>query len=222
MFSFVDSVASTLAGSFTSRFSISPNKKSKSSLWFPPQVMGNHSLIHQRLFSTLGPRLNPKNEAPPKLTHVAESGSAHMVSISEKNVTSRIATAACKVRFSNQIALQLIRDNQMKKGDVLGVARIAGIMAAKRTSDLIPLCHPIPISKVTVDLHTQSSDQSIGIVATVTCDGKTGVEMEALTAASTAALTIYDMCKAVDKGMVIEELRVTLKDGGKSGRWEME
>ena len=109
----------------------------------------------------------------------------------------------------------------MKKGDVLGVARIAGIMAAKRTSDLIPLCHPIPISKVTLDLDMGEESTTIEIEATVTCDGKTGVEMEALTAASTAALTVYDMCKAVDKGMVIEGLRVILKDGGKSGRWEM-
>lgn len=109
----------------------------------------------------------------------------------------------------------------MKKGDVLGVARIAGIMAAKRTADLIPLCHPIAISKVSVDLDVGPGNRQIEIRATVTCDGKTGVEMEALTAASTAALTVYDMCKAVDKGMRIEGLRVVLKDGGKSGRWEM-
>jgi cyclic pyranopterin phosphate synthase len=109
----------------------------------------------------------------------------------------------------------------MKKGDVLGVARIAGIMASKRTPDLIPLCHPIALSKATVDLDVTGDDR-VEIAATVTCDGKTGVEMEALTAASTAALTVYDMCKAVDKGMVIEGLRVVLKDGGKSGRWEME
>lgn len=144
-----------------------------------------------------------------------------MVSIAEKQVTSRVATAACTVRFSDGTALQLIRENQMKKGDVLGVARVAGIMAAKRTPDLIPLCHPIPISKVSIELEPEG-DATIHVKATVACDGKTGVEMEALTAASTAALTVYDMCKAVDKGMRIENLRVTLKDGGKSGRWEMD
>ncbi|KAK7432728.1 hypothetical protein QQZ08_000588 [Neonectria magnoliae] len=149
-----------------------------------------------------------------------ESGSARMVSISGKNITSRVAKAACTVRFSNMTAIDLIRENQMKKGDVLGVARVAGIMASKRTPDLIPLCHPIPLSKVSVDLDV-TGDDTIEILATVTCDGKTGVEMEALTAASTAALTVYDMCKAVDKAMVIEGLRVVLKDGGKSGRWEM-
>ncbi|KAJ6446333.1 molybdenum cofactor biosynthesis protein 1 B [Purpureocillium lavendulum] len=168
-----------------------------------------------------------------RLTHVSQTGSARMVSISEKQVTSRVATAACRVRFSDGTALRLIKENQMKKGDVLGVARVAGIMAAKRTPDLIPLCHPIAVSHVTVELEatggsgdgpgeTTGGAPAIEIRATVTCDGKTGVEMEAMTAASTAALTVYDMCKAVDKGMRIEDLRVVLKDGGKSGRWEME
>jgi len=159
-----------------------------------------------------------------------------MVSISSKVPTTRLATAKCAVRFSNPAVLPLIRENQMKKGDVLGVARIAGIMAAKRTPDIIPLCHPIALSHVRVDLVPSSSSDSdsdssgrvggeegtIEITATVECDGKTGVEMEALTAASAAALTVYDMCKAVDKGMVIEGLRVVLKEGGKSGRWEMD
>lgn len=161
-----------------------------------------------------------KNQSSARLTHVSESGSAHMVNISEKQVTSRVATAACAVHFSDDTAIKLIRENQMKKGDVLGVARVAGIMAAKRTPDLIPLCHPIAITRVNVDLEVAGSRQ-IEIRATVSCDGKTGVEMEALTAASSAALTVYDMCKAVDKGMKIEGLRVVLKDGGKSGRWEM-
>ncbi|QUC19650.1 uncharacterized protein UV8b_03891 [Ustilaginoidea virens] len=155
-----------------------------------------------------------------RLTHVSDTGSAHMVSISGKSVTSRTATAACTVRFSSETAVSLIQDNQMNKGDVLGVARVAGIMAAKRTADLIPLCHPISISRVTVDLEPGKQGDSIEIRATVTCDGKTGVEMEALTAASTAALTVYDMCKAVDKGMVIDGVRVIFKEGGKSGRWE--
>lgn len=156
------------------------------------------------------------------LTHVSDSGSAHMVSIGQKAVTSRTATAACRVRFSNKTALSLIQENRMKKGDVLGVARVAGIMAAKRTPDLIPLCHPIAISHVTIDLGPSEEVDGIEIRATVSCDGKTGVEMEAMTAASTAALTVYDMCKVVDKGMVIDGMRVVFKDGGKSGRWEMD
>ncbi len=155
-----------------------------------------------------------------------------MVSISDKTSTKRLATAKCTVGFSNPAALVLIRENQVKKGDVLGVARVAGIMAAKRTPDLIPLCHPIAISHVSVELEAVESGDGEGessrqggrieITATVSCDGKTGVEMEALTAASTAALTVYDMCKAVDKGMVIEGLRVVLKEGGRSGRWAEE
>jgi molybdenum cofactor biosynthesis protein MoaC len=144
-----------------------------------------------------------------------------MVSISEKAVTSRVATAKCSVIFSDGTAIKLIEENQLKKGDVIGVARIAGIMGAKSTPQLIPLCHPIPISQATIDFTTLEDQHVIEIAATVTCDGKTGVEMEALTAASTAALTVYDMCKAVDKGMIIQGLRVTLKDGGKSGRWEL-
>ncbi|KAI7930853.1 hypothetical protein M0657_000505 [Pyricularia oryzae] len=193
-----------------------------------------------RRFTTTAPKLDKaENDKPsknprapvPKLTHVSDSGAAHMVSIAAKAITSRVATAACTVVFSNPTAARLIRENQMKKGDVLGVARVAGIMASKKTSELIPLCHPIPISRVSVDLAV-SSDHPLGgegeaaaaaavveVSATVECDGKTGVEMEALTAASTAALTVYDMCKAVDKGMRIEGLRVVLKDGGKSGRW---
>ena len=143
-----------------------------------------------------------------------------MVSIANKSVTSRTAIAACTVRFSDETAVRLIKDNQMKKGDVLGVARVAGIMASKRTPDLIPLCHPVAVSHVTVDLDVGQDGRTVDIRATVSCDGKTGVEMEALTAASTAALTVYDMCKAVDKLMVIEGLRVVLKEGGKSGRWE--
>ncbi|KAH8878876.1 molybdenum cofactor biosynthesis protein 1 B [Thozetella sp. PMI_491] len=183
-----------------------------------------------RLFSATSLRLDHRGQgnASMKLTHVSESGSAQMVSISDKTPTSRLATAKCSIRFSNPIALVLIRQNQMKKGDVMGVARVAGIMAAKRTPDLVPLCHPIAISHVSVELEPIESGASggddqqpgrIDISATVSCDGKTGVEMEALTAASTAALTVYDMCKAVDKGMVIEGLRVVLKEGGKSGRW---
>ncbi|KAH7272539.1 hypothetical protein B0J15DRAFT_573305 [Fusarium solani] len=181
------------------------------------------STVHRRrLFSQTRHVQKDEDDPPrPKLTHVSDSGAARMVSISDKSVTSRIAKAVCTVRFSTKTAVSLIRDNQMRKGDVLGVARVAGIMASKRTPDLIPLCHPIALSKAVVDLDVRGDDR-VEIAATVTCEGRTGVEMEALTAASTAALTVYDMCKAVDKGMVIEGLRVVLKDGGKSGRWEME
>ncbi|KAH6963788.1 hypothetical protein DER45DRAFT_122777 [Fusarium avenaceum] len=212
-------------GPFSSTRNMSPRVQSL--LRDGPLFTGGRSLFsQQRFFSqTRHARgqdgVNSSNSNKAKLTHVSSSGEARMVSISDKTVTSRIAKAACTVRFSNATAIGLIRDNQMKKGDVLGVARIAGIMASKRTPDLIPLCHPIALSKATVDLDVTGDDR-VEIVATVTCDGKTGVEMEALTAASTAALTVYDMCKAVDKGMVIEGLRVVLKDGGKSGRWEME
>ncbi|KAI6772039.1 hypothetical protein HG530_002997 [Fusarium avenaceum] len=212
-------------GPFSSTRNMSPRVQSL--LRDGPLFTGGRSLFsQQRFFSqTRHARgqdgVNSSNSNKAKLTHVSSSGEARMVSISDKTVTSRIAKAACTVRFSNATAIGLIRDNQMKKGDVLGVARIAGIMASKRTPDLIPLCHPIALSKATVDLDVTGDDR-VEIAATVTCDGKTGVEMEALTAASTAALTVYDMCKAVDKGMVIEGLRVVLKDGGKSGRWEME
>lgn len=181
----------------------------------------NASYQQARLFTTSSRRLKHDDKPAPKLTHVSDSGSAHMVSIADKTPTFRLATAKCTVRFSSRTAIDLIRQNQMKKGDVLGVARVAGIMASKRTPDLIPLCHPIAISHVSVEaeISQDAGDASIEISATVSCDGKTGVEMEALTAASTAALTVYDMCKAVDKGMVIEGLRVVLKEGGKSGRW---
>ncbi|KAI0166681.1 molybdenum cofactor biosynthesis prote [Xylariaceae sp. FL1272] len=190
-----------------------------SSPWAMPNSQVH--LKHIRMFSSTTSPLERKKEAT-KLTHVAESGSAHMVSISDKTPSKRIAKATCTVLFTESQACKLIKENQVKKGDVLGVARVAGIMAAKRTSDLIPLCHPIALSKVTMDLEVVQNDGEVGridIQATVACEGKTGVEMEALTAASTAALTIYDMCKAVDKKMSIDGLRVILKEGGKSGRW---
>ncbi|KAK1640167.1 Molybdopterin cofactor biosynthesis C domain-containing protein [Colletotrichum phormii] len=158
------------------------------------------------------------------LTHISPTGSAHMISIATKPPTARIAKAACTITFSSPSPINLIRASQMKKGDVLGTARIAGIMAAKRTPDIIPLCHPILLSHISVEVEPASNAENetvICVEATVECEGKTGVEMEALTAAGAAALTVYDMCKAVDKGMVIGGLRVVLKDGGKSGRWEM-
>ncbi|WP_136635281.1 cyclic pyranopterin monophosphate synthase MoaC [Pseudooceanicola onchidii] len=153
------------------------------------------------------------------LTHFDPSGQAHMVDVSDKADTDRIAVARCHIKMLPE-TLALIRSGDAKKGDVLGVARLAGIMGAKKTADLIPLCHPLPITKVTVDLTPDADLPGVRIEATVKTTGKTGVEMEALTAASTAALTVYDMCKAVDRGMEIGGLHVALKDGGKSGRYE--
>ncbi|MEH6829326.1 cyclic pyranopterin monophosphate synthase MoaC [Sulfitobacter sp.] len=151
------------------------------------------------------------------LTHFDGDGHAHMVDVSDKAVTARIATAENYIQMQVE-TFDIITEGRAKKGDVLGVARLAGIMAAKKTSDLIPLCHPLPITSVSVDLVPDASLPGIRITATVKTTGQTGVEMEALTAASVAALTVYDMSKAVDKTMEIGGLRVTLKDGGKSGR----
>ena len=151
------------------------------------------------------------------LTHFDGEGHAHMVDVSDKAVTSRIATAENHIKMQRE-TFDIITEGRAKKGDVLGVARLAGIMAAKKTSDLIPLCHPLPITSVSVDLAPDADLPGIRITATVKTTGQTGVEMEALTAASVAALTVYDMSKAVDKTMEIGGLCVTLKDGGKSGR----
>lgn len=152
----------------------------------------------------------------PRLTHFDEAGRAAMVDVSAKPATTRTAEARARVLMQPE-TLALIDAGTAAKGDVLGVARLAGIMAAKRTADLIPLCHPLAIAKVTVDLETNRADSAVDIVATVKLTGQTGVEMEALTAASVAALTVYDMVKAVDRGMRITDLRVTHKAGGKSG-----
>lgn len=153
------------------------------------------------------------------LTHFDKDGQAHMVDVSDKPVTDRIASAEGAVVMASE-TLAMIMDGSAKKGDVLGVARLAGIMAAKKTADLIPLCHPLPITKVALDLVPDPDLPGIRITATVKTGGQTGVEMEALTAVSVAALTVYDMVKAVDKRMEITGIRVTLKDGGKSGRFE--
>jgi len=150
------------------------------------------------------------------LTHFDVEGRAVMVDVSDKAETDRTATARVSVTMRPE-TLQVILTGEAKKGDVLGVARLAGIMAAKRTSDLIPLCHPLPIAAVTLELEPSSSGYGIDIAATVRTTGRTGVEMEALTAASVAALTVYDMCKAIDRGMRIDGLRVVHKAGGKSG-----
>jgi cyclic pyranopterin phosphate synthase len=154
-----------------------------------------------------------------KLTHFDDGGQAHMVDVSDKAVTARIATAAAWIKMAPD-TLAHVTAGTAKKGDVLGIARIAGIQAAKKTSDLIPLCHPLPITKVSLDLTSDDTLPGVRIQATVKTTGQTGVEMEALMAASTAALTVYDMLKAVQKDMDIGGLRVTLKDGGKSGRFE--
>lgn len=142
-----------------------------------------------------------------------------MVDVSDKEVTTRTATAEGIVRLSEE-AFTALQQGTLKKGDALAVARIAGITGAKRTGDLIPLCHPLPISGVTVDFNLDAEDQTVRIQATVTIAARTGVEMEALTAVSAAALTIYDMCKAVDKGIVIESVRLLKKSGGRSGNYE--
>jgi cyclic pyranopterin phosphate synthase len=153
------------------------------------------------------------------LSHFDAQGQAHMVDVSAKPVTDRLAVAEGLVRMSAE-TLALITEGRTQKGDVLSVARLAGIMAAKRTADLVPLCHPLPITKVALDLSPDPALPGIRITATVKTAGQTGVEMEALTAVSVAALTVYDMVKAVDKAMVIEGVRLLLKDGGKSGRFE--
>ncbi len=153
------------------------------------------------------------------LTHFDGKGDAHMVDVSDKEVTSRVAVASGCVKMSAE-TLEIVVKNSAKKGDVLAVARLAGIMGAKRTADLIPLCHPLPITKVAVELHPDPALPGVRIEATVKTTGQTGVEMEALTAVSVAGLTVYDMLKAVEKGMVLSDIRLVLKEGGKSGRYE--
>lgn len=154
-----------------------------------------------------------------QLTHLDERGHAAMVDVSEKNVTSRTAIAQGEVRMQ-PATLAAIRDGALPKGDVLAAARIAGIMAAKKTPELIPLCHTLLLSKVAVDFALDDVESRVIITATVRCNGQTGVEMEALTAVSVAALTIYDMAKAVEKGMVIGAICLLEKQGGKSGTWQ--
>ena len=153
------------------------------------------------------------------LTHFDSDGNAVMVDVSAKNETERVATAAGAVVMQPE-TVQLIADGGVKKGDVLSVARLAGIMGAKKTPDLIPLCHPLALSSVKVELSIDTDRNAVDIEATCKLKGRTGVEMEALTAVSVAALTVYDMCKAVDRGMQITDIRLTHKSGGKSGTYE--
>lgn len=158
-----------------------------------------------------------KKRAGAKLSHVDRRGVARMVDVSGKSVTVRKAVASAEVRLAPE-TLALIHDGKLPKGDVLGVARIAGIQAAKRTAELIPLCHLLPIDAVDVEIVARGRDR-VHITATATVRARTGVEMEALTAASVTALTIYDMCKSVDRGIVIERVRLEEKSGGRTGRW---
>lgn len=151
-------------------------------------------------------------------THINEKGEAQMVDVGNKSTTSRIATASAKVKMSPQTLTMIVEGNH-KKGDVLAVARIAGIQAAKKTSEIIPLCHPLMLTSIKVELEPSTIGSCIEITAICKVSGQTGVEMEALTAASAAGLTIYDMCKAVDKSMIITDVQLETKTGGKSGDW---
>lgn len=150
------------------------------------------------------------------LTHVDEHGAARMVNVAGKAITHRRAVAGAVIHMRRETVAMIV-DGKVPKGDVFAVARVAGIMAAKRTSDLIPLCHPLPLTHASVDFEPVAD--GVRIRATVETDGATGVEMEALTAVGVAALTLYDMCKAVDRGMTVDRLGLLLKEGGKSGRW---
>tara|TARA_B110001452_G_scaffold261461_1_gene260282 strand:- start:1872 stop:2366 length:495 start_codon:yes stop_codon:yes gene_type:complete len=153
-----------------------------------------------------------------KMTHLNSLGEAHMVDISSKIDTARSAIAEAKVELTDAVVVA-VNDDNLPKGDLFATARIAGIQAAKKCSDLIPLCHPLPLSKISIDIGLQ--DNILSIIATCKTTGKTGVEMEALTAASVAALTVYDMCKGIDKGMIIREVKLIAKSGGKSGQWRL-
>jgi molybdenum cofactor biosynthesis protein MoaC len=255
LITFVDDHTSSYPSSHTPRPTLTFSPNIRQSLarsppsWqqVPDYVFAPTAMLTSKRFFSVSYRQHTSKPATskPVLTHLSPTGNAHMVSISSKTPTTRTAVAVCSVHFSNHLSVALIRENGAKKGDVLGVARIAGIMAAKQTSNLIPLCHPIAITHVGIEVEiiTEGRSANVGyagidrestqqagieqsescgqidVTATVSCDGKTGVEMEALTAASMAALTVYDMCKAVDKGMRIEGLRVTRKEGGKSGTW---
>jgi cyclic pyranopterin monophosphate synthase len=156
-----------------------------------------------------------------ELTHFNQAGEAHMVDVGDKSVTKRVAVAEGQIMMLDS-TLDLIKQGGHKKGDVLGIARIAGIMAAKRTSDLVPLCHPLALTKVTLDFKVLDDEVAIQCLAQVETSGQTGVEMEALTAVQVGLLTIYDMCKAVDRGMIMTDIRLLEKAGGKSGHWVRE
>jgi cyclic pyranopterin monophosphate synthase len=164
---------------------------------------------------------SPNNDPSDALTHIGARGEARMVDVSEKDATSRVAVAEGRVRM-DAATLTAILAGDAKKGDVIGAARIAGIMAAKKTAELIPLCHPLQLSKIEVDIAPEESMQGLKVRAEARCVGPTGVEMEALTAVAVACLTIYDMAKAIDRGMSVEDVRLVEKRGGKSGEWRAE
>ncbi|HKN30244.1 MAG TPA: cyclic pyranopterin monophosphate synthase MoaC [Roseiarcus sp.] len=166
----------------------------------------------------VSPRNDGRGEGAGRLTHVGADGEARMVDVSEKDPTARIAVAEGRIRMA-RATLQAILSGDAKKGDVIGAARIAGIMAAKKTSDLIPLCHPLQLSKVVVDITPDEALPGLAVRAEARCVGPTGVEMEALTAVAVACLTVYDMAKAIDRGMILEAIRLVEKRGGKSGEW---
>ena len=164
--------------------------------------------------------MTASSSTPDQLTHFDATGQAHMVDVGAKQETHRIAVASGTIRMKPE-TLAIILSGTAKKGDVLGIARIAAIMGAKRTSDLVPLCHPLALTRVTVDFSTDEASSSVHCTAQVETYGKTGVEMEALTAVQVGLLTVYDMCKAVDRGMVMTDIRVMEKHGGKSGDWSV-
>ena len=161
------------------------------------------------------------SDQPNKLSHIDDQGKARMVDVGSKDVTDRVAVAGAEIHME-QATLELIQSGGFDKGDVLGIARVAGVMAAKKTSDLIPLCHPIALTQVLVEFENLKSGTGLSVRSTVKTAGKTGVEMEAFTAASVAALTVYDMCKAVDRSMTIDKVRLLRKNGGKSGDYVAE
>lgn len=154
-----------------------------------------------------------------KLSHFNTSGDAHMVDVSDKPETHRVAIAEGRIRMEAS-TLEHIREGNHKKGDVLGIARVAGIMAAKKTAELVPLCHPLPLNNVEIEFETEDTPPAVYCRASASTHGRTGVEMEALMATQIALLTIYDMCKAVDRAMTIESVRLLEKNGGKSGHWK--
>ncbi len=166
-------------------------------------------------------RAGDKTEPDSRLTHVDQEGKGSMVDVGDKEPTDRMAVAKGRVRMASQ-TLSLIKDNAVKKGDVLGIAMVAGITGAKATSSLVPLCHPLPLDQITVEFELEEEESSVEITATARTHARTGVEMEALTAVSTAALTIYDMCKATDRAMRIDGVRLVRKTGGRSGDIELE
>lgn len=185
-----------------------------STAFINPLIMANPFLVNKIASMQIRCMSSTKETEEPSFTHVDSDGKVNMVDVNNKNSTHRVAVASGKV-FVGQTIAKLIEKNSVKKGDVLSVSQIAGIIAAKRTAEIIPLCHNIPISSIVVKTQLNLSENCVNILATVKCEGKTGVEMEALCAVSTAALTIYDMCKALSKDITISDIKLMKKTGGK-------